>query len=191
MAKSKLLTAAVMSSALVLVACGGNTQDEDTSATTSTTGTSTEAPAVELVIEDEEPMVIEEPAVDTEVMIEEVDPMAGLDMDLFDQRLVFFDFDKSVIRPEARAMLDVHAQYLVANPTQMVVLEGHADERGTREYNMGLGERRANQVKVYLQVKGVSASQLDVVSYGEERALALGKTEADYQMNRRVELVYK
>lgn len=189
MAKSKLLTAAVMSSALVLVACGGNTQDEDTSATTSTTGTSTEAPAVELVIE--EPVVIEEPTVDTEVVIEEVDPMAGLDMDLFDQRLVFFDFDKSVIRPEARAMLDVHAQYLIANPTQMVVLEGHADERGTREYNMGLGERRANQVKVYLQVKGVSASQLDVVSYGEERALALGKTEADYQMNRRVELVYK
>jgi peptidoglycan-associated lipoprotein len=191
MAKSKLLTAAVMCSAFVLVACGGNTDTSDQGSTTTTETT----PAVEdtLTLEpdteinldpvDQEPEVI----IDDTVMSVE-DNMAN---ELLEMTLVYFDFDKSDIRPEFRDMLDAHATYLIANPYQMVVLEGHADERGTREYNLALGERRAKQVAAYLQVKGVSAAQIDTVSYGEEKPLAIGKTEAEYSQNRRVEIVYK
>ncbi|MDX1475423.1 MAG: peptidoglycan-associated lipoprotein Pal, partial [Reinekea sp.] len=107
------------------------------------------------------------------------------------QTVFYFDFDQSNIRSEFVEMLDAHAAFLVANPNQMVVLEGHADERGTREYNLGLGERRAKQVATFLQIKGVSAAQIDTVSYGEEKPLAIGKTEAEYSQNRRVEIVYK
>jgi peptidoglycan-associated lipoprotein len=111
--------------------------------------------------------------------------------ELLDLTLVYFDYDQSNIRSEFVEMLDAHAAFLVANPTQMVVLEGHADERGTREYNLALGERRAKQVSTFLQIKGVSAAQIDVVSYGEEKPLAIGKSEAEYSQNRRVEIVYK
>jgi peptidoglycan-associated lipoprotein len=190
MAKSKLLTAAVLSSALVLVACGGNTQDEDTTnTTTATTGTATEEPVVELVVDDE--IVLDVEQVESDVMVEADDMMDDIDQALLDQTLVFFDFDKSSIRQEFLMMLDAHSMFLVNNPNQNVVLEGHADERGTREYNLGLGENRAKQVATYLQLKGVSAAQIDVVSYGEEKPLSLGKTEANYAENRRVQIVYK
>lgn len=189
MAKSKLLTAAVLSSALVLVACGGNTQDEDTTNTTESTGTATEEPTVELVVDDE--IVLEVEQVESDVMVEVDDMASDIDQALLDQTLVFFDFDQSSIRKDFMAMLDAHAMFLMNNPNQNIVLEGHADERGTREYNLGLGERRSKQVATYLQLKGVSAAQIDVVSYGEEKPLSLGKTEAAYSENRRVQIVYK
>lgn len=189
MAKSKLFTAAVFSSALVLVACGGNTQDEDTSNTTASTGTATVEPVVELVVDDEIVLDIEQ--VESEAMVEVDDMVSDIDQALLDQTLVFFDFDKSSIRQDFIMMLDAHAMFLMNNPNQNVVLEGHADERGTREYNLGLGERRSKQVATYLQLKGVSAAQIDVVSYGEEKPLSLGKTEANYAENRRVQIVYK
>lgn len=189
MAKSKLLTAAALTSALVLVACGGNTDDTDTGSTTTTEPVveevddtlelETDDESIELVVEDVEPVAVVEEAAD------------DVYNELLDLTLVYFDFDKSVIRPEFIDMLNAHAGFLVANPTQMVVLEGHADERGTREYNLALGERRAKQVATYLMVQGVSAAQIDTVSYGEEQPLAIGKTEAEYSQNRRVEIVYK
>lgn len=108
-----------------------------------------------------------------------------------DVRTIYFAFDKDTIRPEFESVLMGHAQYLKANTSANVVLEGHADERGTREYNLALGERRAKQVATYLMVQGVSAAQIDTVSYGEEKPLAIGKTEAEYSQNRRVEIVYK
>jgi peptidoglycan-associated lipoprotein len=188
MAKSKLLTAAALSSALILVACGGNTQDEDASATTTTTDAS-----LETVLEtDDEAIALDVEQVETDVTDaadEADDMMDDMMSDLMDMTLVFFDFDKFDIKAEYRDMLDAHAAYLV-NSGAKVVLEGHADERGTREYNLALGELRAKQVAAYLQVKGVSASQIDVVSYGEEKPLSIGKTEAEYSQNRRVEFVY-
>jgi peptidoglycan-associated lipoprotein len=186
MAKSKLLTAAALSSALVLVACGGNTQDEDATATTTTTDT-----ALETVLETEtteEAIALEVEQVEADV-VEAEDMMDDMMSDLMDMTLVFFDFDKFDIEAEYRDMLDAHAAYLAKSGAK-VVLEGHADERGTREYNLALGELRAKQVAAYLQVKGVSASQIDVVSYGEEKPLAIGKTESEYSQNRRVEFVY-
>jgi peptidoglycan-associated lipoprotein len=101
----------------------------------------------------------------------------------------YFEFDRSDLSAEARTALVAHANFLKANPGTRYRLEGHADERGTREYNLALGERRAQAVERYLQVQGVSASQLETISYGEERPAAQGTTEAAYSRNRRVEIV--
>ena len=103
-------------------------------------------------------------------------------------KVFYFDFDRSDLKPEARAALVYHANYLKANPSAHYRLEGHADERGTREYNLALGERRAQAVERYLQVQGVSSSQLETISYGEERPVDTGTTEAAYAKNRRVEI---
>ena len=102
---------------------------------------------------------------------------------------VYFDFDKSDIKPDSQAVVASWATYLSANPTSKVRLEGNTDERGTREYNIGLGERRANAVAQALEARGVSASQLTTVSYGKERPVALGHDEASWGQNRRVDLV--
>lgn len=100
----------------------------------------------------------------------------------------YFAYDSSDLQPEAMRALDVHAKDLKASG-ERVVLAGNTDERGTREYNMALGERRAQAVQRYLVLQGVSPAQLEVVSYGEERPIALGHDEQDWAQNRRVELV--
>lgn len=105
-------------------------------------------------------------------------------------RTIYFAFDSDTIRPEFQSVLQAHSRYLNANPGTSVILQGHTDERGTREYNLALGERRANAVKRYLDVQGVSPSQLEVVSYGEERPAVRGHTEEDYARNRRVVFAY-
>ena len=99
----------------------------------------------------------------------------------------YFEYDSSDLKPEAMRALDVHARDLQSNGAR-VVLEGHADERGTREYNMALGERRAKAVQRYLVLQGVSPAQLELVSYGEERPVAMGSSEESWAQNRRVEL---
>lgn len=104
--------------------------------------------------------------------------------------IIYFDFDQSTIRAEFREVLNGHAAYLAANPGARIVLEGHADERGTREYNMALGERRGNSVSRYLVVQGVSVDAIEVVSFGEERPVNEGHDEASWSENRRVEIRY-
>ncbi|OHV12352.1 peptidoglycan-associated lipoprotein Pal [Kushneria phosphatilytica] len=103
---------------------------------------------------------------------------------------VYFDFDSSNIRSEYESVLNRNASYLQSHPDTNVVLEGHTDPRGTREYNMALGERRANSVKQYLTIQGVSASQIEVVSYGEERPAMQGNSEQAYAKDRRVVIDY-
>lgn len=106
------------------------------------------------------------------------------------ERIIYFDFDSSQLRPEAEALLQAHAAYLAANPTMIVRLEGHADERGSREYNLALGERRAQAAKRMLVILGVAERQMTLLSYGEEMPLSLGHNESSWQQNRRVEIVY-
>ncbi|MGI9252013.1 MAG: peptidoglycan-associated lipoprotein Pal [Pseudohongiellaceae bacterium] len=101
----------------------------------------------------------------------------------------FFDFDVAEFRTSDRATLTYHARDLAANPDKRIRLEGHADERGTREYNLALGERRAEGIENYMIVNGASRSQIEVVSYGEERPTNRGTNEGAYQQNRRVEVV--
>lgn len=104
--------------------------------------------------------------------------------------VVYFEFDSSEIRSEFNPMLASHARFLASDPNLSVRLEGHADERGSREYNIGLGERRAQAVRQILMLQGVSAAQVTTVSYGEERPVAFGSDENSYSQNRRVELIY-
>ncbi len=105
------------------------------------------------------------------------------------QTIFYFDFDIAEFKPEDRDTLTYHARDLAASPNKRIRLEGHADERGTREYNLALGERRANGILNYLIVNGASRSQIEVVSYGEERPAQNAQTEAAYARNRRVEIV--
>ncbi len=105
-------------------------------------------------------------------------------------RTVYFDYDRDEVKPEYRQLVADHGRYLAANPAARVRLEGHADERGSREYNIGLGERRAQAVLQALLLQGAGASQLATVSYGEERPAATGSDEESWSLNRRVEIVY-
>ncbi len=106
------------------------------------------------------------------------------------KRVIYFEYDSNTIRPEDRATIEAHAQYLAQRGNVKVALEGHADERGSREYNIALGERRANAVRDVMSLLGVASSQVSTVSYGEERPAVLGDDESAWRMNRRVELVY-
>lgn len=109
---------------------------------------------------------------------------------LLSKRVVYFEFDSSEIKDDARPVLEAHAAYLAERPKVSITLEGHADERGSREYNLALGERRAKAVQQLMQLKGASSRQLNVVSFGEEHPVALGHGDSDWSQNRRVELVY-
>ena len=106
------------------------------------------------------------------------------------QRVVYFDLDQDALRPEFQAAMACHAKYLRDRPSARITLEGNADERGSREYNLGLGERRGNAVSSALQASGGPASSLTVVSYGEERPTCTESSEDCWAKNRRVEIVY-
>ena len=106
------------------------------------------------------------------------------------QRVVYFDLDQDALRPEFQAAMACHAKYLRDRPSSRMTLEGNADERGSREYNLGLGERRGNAVSSALQAQGGSAGQITVVSYGEERPVCTASGEDCWAKNRRVEIVY-
>lgn len=105
--------------------------------------------------------------------------------------IIYFTYDSSEVQPDFIPIIAAHAQYLAAHPSQRVTLEGHGDERGSREYNIALGEQRGKMVSSKLTLQGTADSQLDVVSYGEEKPAAFGSDESAWEQNRRVELVYQ
>lgn len=109
---------------------------------------------------------------------------------ILSQRVIYFDFDSSNIRPEYINVLNAHSALLAANPNLQVRLEGHADERGSREYNVALSERRGYSVLDYMQLKGVKTTQADVIGYGEEIPADFGHNESAWGKNRRVEIKY-
>ena len=113
------------------------------------------------------------------------------DEDPLSKRVIYFEYDSSILTLEGEAIVQAHAQYLISTPSVGVILEGHADERGTREYNLALGEDRARSVANILQALGVSSSRIQSVSYGEERPVALGSDESAWSLNRRVEILYQ
>jgi peptidoglycan-associated lipoprotein len=108
---------------------------------------------------------------------------------LQNRNVIYFDYDSSEIKPEYDSIVAAHAAYLAKYPTARMRLEGNTDERGSREYNIGLGERRAQSVRKTLTLQGVGDGQVTTVSYGEERPVADGSNESAYAQNRRVELV--
>ena len=105
-------------------------------------------------------------------------------------RVIYFEFDSNALTPEAQRIVEAHAEYLAGNPGMAVVLEGHADERGTREYNLALGERHADAVDDLFQAMGVMPDAVRSISYGEERPVAMEHDESAWSLNRRVEILY-
>ena len=106
------------------------------------------------------------------------------------KRTIYFMLDSSQVQQDFIPVIAAHARYLLANPSQHIVLEGNGDERGSREYNIALGEQRSKTVAGMLKAQGVSESQLGIVSYGEEKPMAMGHDESSWELNRRVELAY-
>lgn len=104
------------------------------------------------------------------------------------ERLVYFDYDSYVVKPEYQSLIESHARFLKANPSRKVAVEGHTDERGGREYNLALGQKRADAVVRALKLRGVADGQLEASSYGKERPAESGSTEAAYAKNRRAEI---
>lgn len=112
------------------------------------------------------------------------------DSSLASGNVIYFDYNSSEIRDESLPLITAAAEALVTNPAQQLRLEGHADERGTREYNLALGERRAQSVRDLILLQGVSGNQIDIVSYGEEKPAVVGSGESSWKQNRRVEIIY-
>src|SRR6185437_1518139 len=106
-------------------------------------------------------------------------------------RLIYFDYDSYVIKPEFQSLIDAHARFMRANPQRRVSLEGHTDERGGREYNLALGQRRAEAVRRALGLLGVADNQMEAVSFGKEKPAATGSDESAWSQNRRVEISYR
>jgi peptidoglycan-associated lipoprotein len=108
---------------------------------------------------------------------------------ILSKRSVYFDFDKDEVKPEYRALVDAHAKFLLAHPKSKVAIQGNADNRGSREYNLSLGQRRSVAVKKVMNLDGVQEAQIETVSYGEEKANAC-KDESCFQQDRRADIVY-
>jgi peptidoglycan-associated lipoprotein len=106
-------------------------------------------------------------------------------------RTIYFEYDSSEVRESAQAIIEAHAAYLSDHPNAQITLEGHADERGSREYNVALGEQRAVAVRRLMTLLGATSQQIRTISYGEERPVATGHGESSWHLNRRVEVIYR
>ena len=109
---------------------------------------------------------------------------------ILSKRSIYYDFGNADVQDEYKPMIKAHAQYLIAHPAAKVQLQGNCDERGSREYNLALGERRADSVRQLMEASGVPATQISIVSYGSEKPKALGHDEEDWKQNRRTDIVY-
>lgn len=130
--------------------------------------------------------------------VAKVDTTGGTALDPFNdpanplsKRSVYFDFDSYAVKPEYQGVVETHGRYLNANKAKNIVIEGNTDERGGREYNLALGQKRAEAVKQRLRLLGVADSQVETVSFGKEKPKATGSTEEAYAQNRRADIVYK
>jgi peptidoglycan-associated lipoprotein len=126
------------------------------------------------------------PATDNKI---EVNPLKDPN-NILSKRSVYFDFDKYAVKPEYRALVEAHAKYLASHPELSIRIEGNADDRGSREYNLSLGQKRAVAVKSAANLLGVPDKQLETISYGEEKPKATGDDEASWSENRRADIVY-
>ncbi|MGB3724417.1 MAG: peptidoglycan-associated lipoprotein Pal [Glaciecola sp.] len=186
LSNNKLRTLFIAAAATTLMACQSGPSEEEVQA---------EATRVAQEQQKQEQAMIEaEKARATAAAIEKkerAEEMAAKTLDtLKSQQTVYFDFDRSTIKSDFMPILAKHADFLVANPNQRITIEGHCDSRGTPEYNIALGERRAKAIQQYLTTAGVSSSQISVVSYGEEKLAVMGASDYAMAQNRRGVLVY-
>jgi peptidoglycan-associated lipoprotein len=166
--------------ALVMAGCSSVPTDAGTTdSTASTAAPSTPEPAAEAA-----PASTQTPAAAATATPEEVS-IANV------AKVIYFDYDRSVIKPEFRAVVEAHARYLQADRSRQVTIAGHADERGGTEYNIALGQRRADALSRMLVLLGVDPSQIETISYGEEKPAVRGHDESAWSKNRRDEIIYK
>lgn len=167
--------ALVLSSTLLITACGSSVKLDDkakveersTAPTTSTADTRTVAP----------------------VTAGTTDPLND-PKGILAKRSIYFDYDSFIVKDEFKPVVEAHAKYLTANKTRKIVIQGNTDERGGREYNLALGQKRAEAVRKSLSLQGVSDSQMEAVSFGKEKPKAIGSDEAAWAENRRSDIVY-
>jgi len=163
--------------AMLLAACGSSEKKADPAPVTevtkpTTTATTTQTPT------------------STPVSQPKVDPLNAPGSILL-QRSVFFDYDSNAVKDEFRPLVQAHSKYLVENGNARIALEGNTDERGSREYNLALGQRRADSVKKIMTVLGVPDARIETVSFGEEKPKSAGHDETAWSQNRRADIVYK
>ena len=135
----------------------------------------------------EETMPVPTPKVEEPMPVREAPPSEWKPMP---EKMVYFDYDKSVLKPEAKAAIQKNVQYLREKPNARLLVEGHCDERGTNEYNLALGERRAEAVKNYMIDLGINGSRITTKSWGEEKSVEMGHNEAAWSKNRRAEMFF-
>ena len=187
--KTWLKLACVSTLAVVMIGCGTTAEQatEEETISTPAVETTTDTTSTESISTDSTDAVTDAlPAGISFARNAINDPASPLS-----QKIIYFDFDQSTVLPEYQEVVNNHAKYLSDYPDARVRLEGHADERGTREYNIALGERRAKTVRQLMLLQGVGGDQVNTISYGEELPAALSHDEEAWALNRRVELVYE
>ncbi len=172
--------------AMLLAACSSKqVKEEPKPAVEDKTPATTQAPTAATTTE--APAATTAPVADQAVALNPLkDPN-----NILSKRSVYFDFDKDEVKAEFRPLVEAHAKYLTANPNAKVMLQGNADDRGSREYNLALGQRRSVAVKKVMNVLGVNDKQIETVSYGEEKPQCSDKNEACWAQNRRADIVYE
>lgn len=182
---SKLIKASVIALSVITLAACSSTSDEAATSASSTSQTTqgSGTPGVETGAANRILTPAEERAQEREQQQQRY-------ADLRKENVLYFAFDDASVRPEFAEVLAAHADYLMRNPTVTLVIEGHTDERGTPEYNIALGERRAKSVVDYMQSLGVNIRQMNMVSYGEEKPVVRQSNERAWSQNRRAVLVY-
>ncbi len=163
----------------MISACAGN-HVKETPAPSSVASAQTKSNATEV------PAATTVKVVDTKI---EVNPLKDPN-NILSKRSIYFDFDQYVVKPAYRAIVEAHAKYLVSHPEASIRIEGNADDRGSREYNLSLGQKRAVAVKQAANALGVSNKQIETISYGEEKPKATGEDEVSWAENRRADIVY-
>lgn len=163
-----------------LAACSSTSEESEQSQTDTNSQQSAMEETVQVTAAEREAMIAEQKR---QQLAEQLEALRS-------EHIVYFDFDTSTLNSQFASILDAHAKFLSENSNVNVLIEGHADERGTPEYNIALGERRAKAVETYLQNMGVSSSQISVVSYGEEKPMVKDRSESAFAKNRRAVLVY-
>jgi peptidoglycan-associated lipoprotein len=165
--------ALILSSALVLTACGSSVKLDDNVKVEDRTGTANSADARTVA----------------PITTGSTDPLND-PKGVLAKRSVYFDYDSFIVKDEFKPVVEAHAQYLAANKGRKIVIQGNTDERGGREYNLALGQKRAEAVRKSLSVLGVSETQMEAVSFGKEKPKANGSDEAAWAENRRADLAY-
>ncbi|NEX60262.1 peptidoglycan-associated lipoprotein Pal [Noviherbaspirillum galbum] len=167
--------ALILSGSLVLAACGSSVKLDDKAAVEERTPTATTAPSADTR------------SVNT-VTTGSVDPLT---QGVLAKRSVYFDYDSYIVKDEFKPVVEAHGKFLTTNKARKVVIQGNTDERGGREYNLALGQKRAEAVRKSLSLLGVPESQMEAVSFGKEKPKATGSDEASWAENRRADIVYQ